>query len=226
MTSPAVTVGPETGFKEVASMLRERAFSAVPVIDATGRAVGVVSEADLMFKEERSSLESDRHVLPGRRTRTARAKAVASRASELMTKPAVTVTADVPLAEAARLMQRHKVKRLPVVDEEGRVVGIVSRGDLLTVFLRPDEELRREIVEDVIRDALMIDPEPIEVTVEGGIVHLQGTVDRRTDARLIERLALLWDGVVDVKSELTYSYDDTHERPAPPREQPVWPLRY
>jgi CBS domain-containing protein len=226
MTSPAETVSPTTSFKEVAARLRERAISAVPVIDAKGTVVGIVSEADLLLKEERVSLEAGHHVLERRRKRTARAKAAGSSAGEVMTSPVITVGPDAPVAEAARVMHRHAVKRLVVVDDAKRAIGIVSRGDLLKVYARTDEEIRREIVDEVIAQTLMLDPGPIGVTVEAGVVRLNGAADRRSDARLIERIAGQVDGVVDVRSQLVYRVDDTQAPRFPPRELDTWPLRY
>lgn len=226
MTSPVETVAPTASFKEVAARLRERAISAVPVVDAAGVVMGIVSEGDLLLKEERASLEAGQHLLERRRTRVAREKAAGSSAGQLMTRPAITVEAGLAVTEAARLMHQHGVKRLPVVDESGRAIGIVSRGDLLKVFARSDEDIRREIVDEVIAQTLMLDPGPIAVTVEAGVVRLCGAADRRSDARLIARLAGQVDGVVDVRSDLTYRLDDTRAPVFPPRELDTWPLRY
>ena len=225
MTSPVETVGPDAGFRAVAARLRARAISAVPVTDQAGRVIGVVSEADLLLKEDREVLEERHGPLDGRRARQARAKAAATTAAELMTSPAVTIGSEAPLAQAARLMRERGVKRLPVVDETGRVVGIVSRGDLLAVFTRGDEEIRTEIVDEVIARNLLLDPTPFEVLVEDGIVSLAGEADRRTDAILVERLAARVDGVVNVRSQLTYRVDDGDLR-VPAAEQTVYPIRY
>jgi CBS domain-containing protein len=219
MTSPVETVAPEAGFKQIAVKLRERAISAVPVIDPGGKVIGVVSEADLLFKEERASLDSGHHLLEARGTRTARVKAAGSTARQVMTSPAVTIGPDATAAEAARLMHRRAVKRLPVVDEAGRIVGILSRGDLLKVFARTDDEIRKEIVHDVIEHTLMLEVEPIAVAVEDGIVRVSGVADRKTDVELIGRLALRVAGVVDVHNELRYNYDDTKMPPQPPRQR-------
>jgi CBS domain-containing protein len=208
MTRSVETVGPATGFKTIAARLRTRAISAVPVVDEMGRVLGVVSEADLMLKEDRAALEEHQPFLEGRGSRLARAKAAASTAAELMTSPATTIGADAPVAEAARLMRRRGVKRLPVVDQEGRVIGIVSRGDLLAVFARSDEEIRSEILDDVIGHTLLLDATPYVVSVREGMVTIAGEADRRTDSILVRRLAERVDGVVSVRSELTYRQDD------------------
>jgi len=207
MTTPVETVGAQTGFKAIVERLRARAISAVPVVDAAGRVVGVVSAADLLLKEERAELEHQ-PFLEGPRARRARTRAAAGTAGELMSCPAATIRADAPVAEAARMMRRCGVKRLPVVDDEGHAVGIVSRGDLLAVFTRRDDEIRDEIVDDVIVRTLLLDPTPYTVTVRDGVVTLGGEADRHTDAVLVKRMAERVDGVVGVHSELTYRRDD------------------
>ena len=224
MSSPVETVTPATGFKAMAELLRARRISALPVVDEAGTVLGVVSEADLLLKEDRANLEVNRRLLEARDVREARIKAGATTARELMTSPAVTTSGDATVAQAARLMRRHGVKRLPVVDADGRVIGIVSRADLLAVFTRPDEDIRREIVDGVIARTLLLDPSPFAVTVEDGVVSLASEADRHTDATLVERLASRVDGVVDVRSELTYRQDDGDLPPVPPREPLVYPV--
>lgn len=225
MTSPVETVSPEAGFKEIATKLRQKAISAVPVIDASGKVLGVVSEADLLLKEERMSLESGRHLFEGRGKRVARTKAAGSTARDVMTSPAITIGPQAAVTEAARLMHQRTVKRLPVLDEAGHIIGIVSRGDLLKVFTRSDDEIRHEIVHDVIERTLMIEAGPIAVDVEDGIVRLSGVANRKTDMRLIGQLALNVAGVVDVQNGLKYRYDDTQMPPQAPRvpdTAPFW----
>jgi CBS domain-containing protein len=216
MTSPVETVAPTAGFKAIVYRLWRQQITAVPVIDARGMVLGVVSEADLVLKEERADLEDRQPFFEGRRSRVARRRAAAGTAAELMTSPAVTIAADAPVARAARLMRRRGVRRLPVVDGEGHLVGIVSRGDLLAVFNRRDEDIRSEIVDEIIGRALLLDATPYTVTVRDGVVTLSGEADRRTDAILVQRLAERVDGVVNVRSELTYRHDDG-ALPAPPR---------
>lgn len=224
MTSPVESVPPSAGFKEIVARLRERRISAVPVVDVSGQVVGVVSEADLLLKEERGSQESKVAFGDRLRGRALRAKVAGSIAAELMTSPAITVRADVTVAEAARILHRHGLKRLPVVDEEDHAIGIVSRGDLLRVFLRDDEDIRREVVDEIV-PSLQLAPEMVEVGVEAGIVRLSGQVDRRSDVRLVERMTLQLDGVVDVRNGLTYRFDDTRVRAQPPPDPDPWLLR-
>jgi len=224
MTNAVETVGPATTFHEVVERLRALSISAVPVTDVHGHVLGVVSEADLLLKEERAALAGRRRLLEGPRLRRARARAAALTAGDLMTSPAVTIGGQTPLSEAARIMRERHVKRLPVVDEASRIVGIVSRSDLLAVFERGDEEIRGEIVEDVITRTLLLDPALFRVAVTDGVVELAGQAERRADAILVERLAASVAGVVDVRSRLTYRIDDGHlPVPAPRRfVYPIW----
>jgi CBS domain-containing protein len=209
MTVPARAVGPDAGFKEMVEVMDRHGISALPVVDEQRHVLGVVSEADLLLKEERAELQ-EAHLFESGSRRTARAKAEAGQAGELMTSPAVTATENMPLREAARLLHEEGIKRLPVVDAERRLVGIISRADLLRVFTLTDEELRHEIVHDVIVGHLWMDPDPIRVEVEEGMVHLSGEVDRRTDVSILAALAGAVQGVVGVKAErLKYRYDDT-----------------
>lgn len=216
MTSPVETVIVTTGFKAIVERLRARSIGAVPVVDAVGRVVGVVSESDLLVKEDLADCE-DHRFLEGLRARRDRTRAAATTAGELMSCPAVTIRPDTPVAQAARAMRRCGVKHLPVVDDEGRAVGIVSRGDLLAVFTRGDEQIRDEIVDDVIGRTLLLDPTLYTITVRHGFVTLSGEAALRSDAGLVEQLARQVDGVVGVRSALTYRRDDgdLHLHPQP-----------
>jgi CBS domain-containing protein len=226
MTSPVEAVGPSAGFKAIVERLRTHGISAVPVIDGTGRVLGVVSEADLLLKEDRVDIESHHPLVETVRARRVRAKAAASTAAQLMTSPAATIPPDATVAEAARTMRRRGVRRLLIVDEQDHAIGIVSRGDLLAVFSRSDEEIRREIVDDVIGHTLLLDPAPYAVTVEDGLVTLAGQADRRTDAILVRRLSERIDGVVGVHDELTFRQDDGHLPPPRPARAPFHPIRF
>jgi CBS domain-containing protein len=222
MSNPVHSVDPTADFQAIVAQLSDRRIGGMPVVDTDGRVLGVVSESDLLLKEERLELEDGRRVLERRAARRDRAKAGAVTAAELMSSPAITVSPDTGVAEAARLMHRHRVRRLPVVDASGALVGIVSKGDLLKVFLRSDEDIRREIVDEVIRGTLLIDPAPVTVEVHNGMVSLTGEVDRKSDVRVVGRMTQRVDGVVDVRNELTFGYDDTHPRPEPRRERDPW----
>jgi len=145
----------------------------------------------------------------GRSRRQARVKSAADRAGDLMTAPAVTTTPETSLAAAARLLDAHDIKRLPVVDEEGQLVGIVSRADLLRIYTRTDDQILEDIHQGVLRQTLWIDPKLIEVDVISGVVRLRGKADRKTTAMLIAHLCGGVAGVTQVQDELTWDFDDT-----------------
>jgi len=209
MTSAVVTVGEDTPYKEIVEKLAAHAVSAVPVVTGEGRVVGVVSEADLLHKMEFAGLEPHVRRLERRRRRVARAKAGADTAGHLMTAPAVVIGPKESLTTAAKLMDAEAVKRLPVVDQSGRLVGILSRRDLLRVYLRDDKAILREVTEDVLLRALWIEPGTVVVHVERGVVTLAGPLDRRSSVPLVVRLVEIVPGVVEVVDHLTYHYDDT-----------------
>lgn len=211
MTARPVMATETTGFKEIASLLAEHRISALPVVNEVGRLVGVVSESDLLLKETFDPLDHS-HLLESSHKRRDRAKAGALLARDLMTSPALSIGPSAVITEAARLMHDKNVKRLPVVDENGRVVGIVTRGDLLKVFLRPDSEIREDVVEGVIVKTLWMDPNGIGVRVDNGVVELSGEVDRKSDIRVLHHLIGGLDGVVGVAEHLRYRYDDTRAK--------------
>jgi CBS domain-containing protein len=200
MSTDVVTVGKGTSYKEVARIMAERKVNAVPVVTEDGRVMGMVSEADVLRKQERafSRLAAG---LP-RRTRRERAQAKARSAAELMSSPAITIHPDAPVGAAARLMNGYRIRRLPVVDPSGMLIGIVSRRDLLSVFLRPDEEIADE-VRGVLSWILLEQPGNAEVTVRDGVVILSGSLARAELIPVAERLASGVDGVVAVVGKLT-----------------------
>lgn len=210
MTAEVVVVRDRTPFKEIAKLMRQHDVSALPVVDATDELVGVVSEADLLMKEEHVADGEPHHRFQSRRRRIARAKAGGVVAQELMSSPAETIDPGAPLARAARLMHERRVKRLPVVDTNGKVVGIVSRADLLKVFLRADGEIRHEIEDTLARAAFQ--PGPIRVTVVDGIATLEGRVELRSQIHVIVGIARAVDGVVDVEPRLSHEVDDVTPR--------------
>jgi CBS-domain-containing membrane protein len=209
MTENVVSVTDTTPYKEIVELLAQHAVSAVPVVDSAQRVIGIVSEADLLHKIEFTGLEPHVHILERKQRRAARAKAAGDVARDLMSSPAVTISPDASLSAVAKVMDDERVKRLPVVDEQGRLGGIVSRRDLLRVFLRGDEALREEIRSQVLRRTLWVDPDTITVVVERGIVTLSGTADRRSTAQITVRLCESVEGVVEVVDQLRYEYDDT-----------------
>jgi CBS domain-containing protein len=208
MTTEVVAVEAWTPFKEIVARLAEHRISAVPVLDNDRRVLGVVTEADLLLKQEHPDPGLDIPLAWSRHRRLEREKADAVVAGRLMTTPAVTIPPTASATEAARRLHAAGVKRLPVVDEAGRLVGIVSRADLLTVFTRPDEAIRREVMLDVIAGEFMLDPSRFSIHVDDGVVVLQGSVERRS---LVPPLVGAIDGVegvVRVEDRLTFDLDD------------------
>jgi len=208
MTTSVHIAGPQTPFKLLVRLIEENRVSAIPIVDQQGMPIGIVSEADLLLKERRSELEHEdlAHV---RKRREQRTKADAVVASELMTSPPITVPVTATLPEAARLMQERNVRRLVVIDGNGRIAGVVSRSDLLQVFLRTDEELRREVKDELIPAVLLEATGEVRVDVRWNVVTLSGQVDRLSDARILSRMTGDIDGVVSVIDHLTYRWDDT-----------------
>ncbi|MFJ6664980.1 CBS domain-containing protein [Streptomyces sp. NPDC091383] len=201
MTRAAVAVGRTALFKDIVARMEQWNVSALPVLEGDGRVVGVVSEADLLPKEEFRDSDPDR--LTQRRRLDDLARAGGLTAGDLMSTPAVTVHADATLAEAARIMALKRVKRLPVVTAEGVLEGVVSRGDLLKVFLREDRELADEIRREVL-DVLFPAPvEPVHVVVVDGVVTLTGKVTDGTPIPLAVRMVRGVEGVVGVDCHLT-----------------------
>ncbi|MFI6727384.1 CBS domain-containing protein [Streptomyces sp. R-74717] len=188
MTPTAVSVQRGTTFKEIARLLDEFGVTAVPVVDENGCPVGVVSEADLLRMRNSGS--------------------GANAAVDLMSHPAITAAPGWSAVRAARVMEKHKVKRLPVVDSEGRLIGVLSRSDLLQLFLRRDHAIQEEILEDVLTHTLRLSPSSLNVDVADGLVTLSGTVSRHSLVPVVLRLCRSVDGVVDVINRLNYEQDD------------------
>jgi CBS-domain-containing membrane protein len=209
MTTDVVSVGENALYKEIVDVLTGRRVSAVPVLDVVGHVVGVVSQADLLHKVELTGQPGNGYLFEGARQRTAREKAMAATARELMSVPAVTAMARTSIVEGARLMDSAQVKRLPVVDDLGRLVGIVSRGDLLKVFLQPDPAIAERVVADVLRGVVQTGPPEVTVEVRDAVVTLTGQVPHRSQIPVAVGLTAAVDGVVDVVNRLTYRHDDT-----------------
>lgn len=220
MTREVVSVAPETSLKEIAELLVERRISGVPVVDAGARVLGVVSEADIVRQE--AGRVRARGLLA--RLFSRRGASEARTAREAMTSPPVTIASEQQVAQAARLIGDRQVNRLPVVDEAGTLVGIVTRADLVRAFVRSDEEIARELRDDVVLRSLWIDPAAVQITVSDGDVVLAGTVDSKTDARLLEQFAACVPGVVSVRSRLRWRIDEVR-LPAPDPRVPQPPSR-
>jgi CBS domain-containing protein len=210
MTARVHVSSPATPFKLLVRLIEENRVSAIPIVDDHGIPVGVVSESDLLLKERRPELDGQNFRHPLQRIQE-RAKAGGLVAADLMSQPPITVPLTTTLTEAARLMQVRKIRRLIVVDARGKIAGIVSRSDLLQVFLRTDEELRDEVVRQVI-PAVLAPAETVDVKVLSNVITLSGEVDRRSDADTLTRVTRDLDGVVGVVNHLTHRWDDTRPR--------------
>jgi CBS-domain-containing membrane protein len=201
MTLTVVAVGRDAPFKEIVQTMEQWKVSAMPVLEGEGRVIGVVSEADLLPKEE--FRDSEPSLYEQRQRLSDLAKAGAVTAEELMSTPAITVHPDVTLAQAARLMAVRHVKRLPVVDNEGMLQGIVSRADLLKVFLRPDEDIEEEVRRTVVSYLFPAFSHAIHVSVHEGVVTLRGHIRDTSLISVAVRLVRAVEGVVDVEPRLT-----------------------
>jgi CBS domain-containing protein len=206
MTRNVITATPETKFKEVVRLLEENRVSGLPVVDRSGKLVGVISEADLLNKAEKR--EPDAYVLESRRHRLDRSRASALDVAAAMSRDVVTVRADAPIALAAREMHARGYKRLPVVDAKGRLVGIVSRGDVLKVFLRSDGDLVGEVRRILDHAKSEFGGSGLEATVSGGVVDLAGALKSKNQVEATVRAVAGVDGVIGIYSRITYEKDD------------------
>jgi CBS domain-containing protein len=200
MTRAVVSVRETASYRDLVDLLIRHNFSAVPVVDEEHRVTGVVSETDLLRKIQYAGDDQPR-LFERRGRRAQRAKASAGTAADLMSTPPVVVSTGTPIAAAARTLDDRKVKRLPVIDETGHLIGMVTRGDLLKVHLRPDDDIRR--------DALSMIIEPVEAEVTNGTVTLTGRVDRWSTADRAGHLTRQVPGAVDVINALAYDFDDS-----------------
>ncbi|TMS00305.1 CBS domain-containing protein [Nonomuraea basaltis] len=219
MTREVKSVTSGASFKDVAEVLIAHGVSAVPVVGDEGRVLGVISEADLLCKEEFKEQYYGEGYQPPLRARLrrglskegpkVRSRARGDTAADLMTTPAVTIGPYASVVSAMRLMAEHGVKRLPVVGKEGRLEGIVSRRDLLQVFVRSDADIAREVREDILAHSLWAKTSDVRATVEQGVVTLFGSMQRRSDARIAVCMVERVHGVVHVIDHITWRQDDT-----------------
>lgn len=203
MTTEVVAVRRDTSFKELAATLRQYRVSAFPVIDDARRLIGLVSEADMLAKEAMTEPGVAAELLDHSDVR----KAEGVTAGTLMTRQVVTVSPDDPIEQAARMMYFLKVRQLPVVNSGGELVGIVSRSDLLSVFDRPDEDIRKDVADTMFRHEFLIDPRQFRVTVEAGVVTLEGTPETAALGRDLVLKARHVPGVVAVRDRFSYPDD-------------------
>lgn len=207
MTTDPLTVSPDTPLKEAARIMVRQRVSGLPVMDG-GNLVGIVTEGDFLRQEASRDAPYRLSLLDALFGEGPGDDPVAESVSEVMTEKVITIGPEATLGEAARAMANRKVKRLPVVDEGGALIGIISRADVVNAFTKPDEVIEDEIREDVVRRLLFLDPEVVEVTVDDGVVTLEGELENRTEAQLLEELVRRMAGVVRVESRLEFEVDD------------------
>jgi len=206
MTTQVIAARADASGADLAAMLREHRVSGFPVVDGDGVVVGVVSESDLLARQE----------APGPRRKRVRTAELT--AADLMSWPPVIVDPDETVRRTARLMYAHKLRRLPVVDQRGRLIGLVTRADLLSAFTRPDDEIRREVTQDVIADGFFTDPARFTVTVHNGIVTLEGAPGSAALGAAIAGQVGHLEGVVAVRDRFTYPVPSTSSVPSAPSD--------
>lgn len=225
MTHSVLSVRREAPLKEVALVLVDHRISGVPVVDVDGAVLGVVSEADLLMKERGADAVRHRPLArflgESRESRSQLAKLAAVTAGEAMTAPAVTIESGRRISEAAALMIARRVNRLPVVDD-GRLVGIVTRADLVRAYVRSDDELARTIRDDVLLRILWLDPSMFTVVVTDGVASISGRVERRSTAEMVEQAVSMVPGIMDVHADVTWGLDDSRGELS--SVDPVFPL--
>ncbi|GAA1033630.1 CBS domain-containing protein [Virgisporangium ochraceum] len=208
MTHGAVSATADMPYRDLVDLIETRSVNAVPVVDRFNRVVGVVSASDLLHKIEFAGGVDPPRIFESSRHRRDRRKSTGTVAAELMSAPAVTVMRTTPIADAARLMEETGVRRLPVIDIAGRLIGMVTNRDLLKVFLRPDDAIKRHVV-DLFSTVDGGSSSVLSVDVTDGAVTLTGEVDRRTVAEGLTGGVEAIDGVVSVANAVTWLVDDT-----------------
>jgi CBS domain-containing protein len=212
MTEKVLTVGPEAPIRDVARILVANGISGLPVCDIEGDVLGVISEGDILYKEHDPA---DGHIggplgwiIEGPPDPRSLVKADALTARKAMTSPAITIAPYEPVSEAARIMCERQVNRLPVVHNE-KLVGIVTRGDLVRAFTRTDAELEEELKQDVLQRVMWIEPGEVAAEVQNGVATLSGRLPMRSDVELLSKLAARIPGVVAVESTVAWDVDET-----------------
>ncbi len=208
MTTDPVKVTGNTHLKEAARLMVRHRVSGLPVVDEAGKLIGILSEGDFIRREAGRDRPQGVSLLDAVFGEGELQPVGAETVAEIMTRSVVTITPEATVGEAARVMGRRSVKRLPVVDLEGELVGIVSRSDIVGAFTKPDDVIEDEVREDLIRRLLSLDPELVKVSVDDGVVTLEGELENRTEAHLLEELSRRIAGVVRVESRLRYKVDD------------------
>jgi CBS domain-containing protein len=194
MTTDVIRVSPDTRIKEAARLMFRHRVSGLPVVDSDGKLSGIITEADFLRMEvARNEADEPQPI---------------ETVGEIMSSGVVTIEPEAEITEAAKTMVVQDVKRLPVVDDDNKMLGIISRLDIVAVFTRPDEVIEDEIREDLLRRVLFIDPADIDLTVENGIVTFRGEIGTRNESRILEELARRLDGVMRVENRLTWRVED------------------
>lgn len=208
MTTRVIAVKRLAEYKEICHVLRLYGVSACPVINDEGKVVGVVSQADLLYKVADPSPPSGLIRLQWKLGEESKVNAIT--AGQLMTSPAITIHADAPVQVAAQTMQSRRVRRLPVIDPSGVLIGIVSRSDLLSVYERPDTDIRNEVVTEILAGEFGLDPAEFDVSVTAGVVTLSGSLARlQTALELLARVRHA-EGVVAVRDRLAVAEQTGH----------------
>lgn len=208
MTPHVYRVQPSTGFRSIARIMRANRIGAVPVVDVSGGVVGIVSETDLLPKEEPQNALSH-HFLESKDRRELRRKANGLVADDLMTTPAITVTPQTSIRDAVRILVEDSISHLPVVDADGKLVGILSRSDVLRVFGRADSSIEKEVSARVDEMTRLLDATRVEFHVSEGVVTLSGEIDRKSDADRLVAAVREIAGVIGVNDDLRAWWDDT-----------------
>jgi CBS-domain-containing membrane protein len=220
MTSEVVYARLSTPYQELVRLLADRHIGAVPVVDDVGHVLGVVSASDLIVRQGQPGDAVQGSVPASRQRRVERRNGRGGTAAELMTWPVVTVGPQASVVEAARLLRAHRHKQLPVTDPGGRLIGIVSHGELLKVLLRSDEEIRREILDQVIGGDLSMSSERLRVAVRDGVVLVEGSCQRRSRIPMLVGAVAGVEGVVEVQNRVGFELDDVS---SPPSTAGHWP---
>jgi CBS domain-containing protein len=209
MTTQVITAPDDASAAEVAAMLTGHRISAVPIVDRFGAVVGVVSWTDLRNTIDIAELGDNGRASWWRRWTSPLLRSPHGAARQVMSAPPVTITPEASLPAAGRMMYRRSVGRLLVVDGNGRLLGLVTRSDLLKVHARLDAVIRDEVTQRVLRRTLAIGPGAVQATVDDGVVTLIGHTARRTTALAAARLSEAVAGVTGVVDRLTFDIDDT-----------------
>ncbi|MEE8496966.1 MAG: CBS domain-containing protein [Acidimicrobiia bacterium] len=207
MTTDPLTVSADTLLKEAARTMVRNKVSGLPVM-SDGALIGIVTEGDFLRQEANRDQPYRFSLLDALFGEGSVDPPAVEAVAEVMTENVITIRPEATIGEAARVMANKRVKRLPVIDEDGALIGIISRADVVNAFTKPDEIIEDEVREDIVRRLLFLDPEDVGVSVEEGVVTLDGEMENRTEAHLLEELTRRVEGVVRVDSKLTFLVDD------------------